>query len=56
MSIVADMSLAPSGERKIGWVEKNMPLLGSIKAEFEKTKPFKGLKVALSGHMEAKTA
>ncbi|MBQ4370502.1 MAG: adenosylhomocysteinase [Oscillospiraceae bacterium] len=56
MSIVADMSLAPSGERKIGWVEKNMPLLGSIKQEFEKEKPFKDLKVALSVHMEAKTA
>ncbi len=56
MSIVADISLAPSGERKIGWVEKNMPLLGGIKREFEREKPFKGLKVALSVHMEAKTA
>jgi len=56
MSIVADMSLAPSGERKIGWVEKNMPLLGGIKREFEREKPFKDLKVALSVHMEAKTA
>jgi adenosylhomocysteinase len=33
-----------------------MPILRSIKAEFEKTKPFAGLKVALSVHLEAKTA
>ena len=56
MSEVRDLSLAPSGEKKIEWVERNMPLLNGIKADFEKTKPFKGLRVALSVHMEAKTA
>jgi len=56
MSIVADINLAPSGERKIGWVEKNMPLLREIKKIFEQEKPFAGLKIALSVHMEAKTA
>lgn len=33
-----------------------MPLLASIRAEFEKSKPFRGVKIALSIHMEAKTA
>ena len=56
MSTVRDLSLAPSGERKIAWVRANMPLLRSIAAEFEKTKPFAGLRIALSVHMEAKTA
>ena len=56
MSEIRDITLAPSGERKIQWVERNMPLLRQIKADFEKTKPFAGLKVALSVHMEAKTA
>ena len=56
MSQIRDINLAPSGERKIQWVERNMPLLRQIKADFEKTKPFAGLKVALSVHMEAKTA
>lgn len=56
MSEIRDITLAPSGERKIQWVERNMPLLRGIKAEFEKAKPFAGLKVALSVHMEAKTA
>ena len=56
MSVVKDLSLAPSGEMKIKWVEKNMPVLRQISSDFEKTKPFQGLKIALSVHMEAKTA
>jgi len=55
-SQVRDMSLAPSGESKIAWAWRNMPLLRAIKEDFEKTKPFKGLKITLSIHMEAKTA
>ncbi len=41
---------------KISWVKSNMPLLSQIEKEFERDKPFKGLKVALSIHLEAKTA
>ena len=55
-SVVKDISLAPSGERKIAWAWRNMPLLRSIKEGFEKTRPFEGMKVTLSVHMEAKTA
>ena len=53
---VRDISLAPSGERKIQWASAHMPVLGSIAAEFAKTRPLAGLRVALSVHMEAKTA
>jgi len=55
-SVVKDISLAPSGELKIAWAWRNMPLLRAIKEDFEKTQPFKGLKITLSVHMEAKTA
>ena len=55
-SEIRDESLWEDGKRKIDWVERNMPLLRSYKAEFEQTKPFAGLKVALSVHLEAKTA
>ena len=41
---------------KIRWVERNMPVLSSIGREFAKTRPFEGLKIALSVHLEAKTA
>ena len=56
MSEIRDITLAPSGERKISWVERNMPLLRGIREDFEREKPFTGLTVALSVHMEAKTA
>ena len=56
MSEIRDEKLAPSGRRKIDWVKDHMPVLGSIREDFKKTKPFKGMKVALSIHMEAKTA
>ena len=56
MSDVRDISLAPQGEKKINWVSRNMPVLSLIAKEFEETKPFAGLKIALSIHFEAKTA
>lgn len=56
MSIIKDINLAPSGEMKINWVERNMPVLRGIGRRFSEEKPFKELKVALSVHLEAKTA
>lgn len=56
MSEIRDLSLAPSGDMKIAWVSKNMPVLTGIKAEFEKEKPFAGVNISLSIHLEAKTA
>ena len=56
MSRIADIALAPSGEIKINWVERNMPVLRALGEDFMKTKPFAGLRVALSVHLEAKTA
>ncbi len=41
---------------KIQWVQDFMPALGAIKKEFERTKPFAGKTIAMSIHMEAKTA
>jgi len=55
-SIVKDMSLAPSGHLKIDWVKEHMPVLNRIREKFEQEKPFAGLKVAISLHLEAKTA
>ena len=56
MSIVKDPALAPSGRRKIQWVRDFMPALGGIEARFEQEKPFAGLRIAVSVHLEAKTA
>lgn len=56
MSIVRDMSLQEHGRMKIRWVQDFMPALSAIQKEFEQTKPFAGKKIAMSIHMEAKTA
>ena len=56
MSEIRDISLAPEGEKKIQWAARNMPILRGIAEDFKKTQPLKGLRVALSVHMEAKTA
>lgn len=53
---IRDISLAPSGHQKIQWVKNNMPLLRGLEEEFIKTKPFEGVKISLSVHLEAKTA
>ena len=55
-SHIKDSNLWESGELKLSWVRSHMPLLDGIQKDFETTKPFKGLKVALSVHLEAKTA
>ena len=56
MGIVKDMSLAEAGKVKIDWVRSFMPALSSIEKRFEKEKPFAGLRIAVSVHLEAKTA
>ena len=56
MSMIRDLSLAPSGENKIEWVRRNCPILRSLEEEFRETRPFAGKRIALSIHLEAKTA
>lgn len=56
MSTIKDLNLAESGERKIRWVEAHMPVLRDIGSDFAREKLFAGLKIALSVHLEAKTA
>ena len=56
MSRIKDYSLAPMGRKKIEWVRSFMPALTQIEKQFEREKPFKGLRIAVSVHLEAKTA
>lgn len=55
-SVIKDLKLAPEGHLKIDWVEAHMPVLSRVRQQFEQQQPFKGLKVAISLHLEAKTA
>jgi adenosylhomocysteinase len=56
MSEIRNAALWQDGALKIDWVKHNMPLLSGLEKEFAQEQPFKGLKVALSVHLEAKTA
>ena len=55
-NIVATPSLAPEGQRKIEWVRRNMPILRELEAQFAAERPFAGKRIAVSIHLEAKTA
>ncbi|HEX3032238.1 MAG TPA: adenosylhomocysteinase, partial [Bacillota bacterium] len=55
-SVIRDPGLAPGGHLKIEWVEQHMPVLNTIRRDFEAELPFKGKKVAICMHLEAKTA
>ena len=53
---IKDLRLAESGAHKIDWVKKNCPLLRSLEEDFRREQPFAGVRIALSIHLEAKTA
>lgn len=55
-SIIRDIKLAESGHKKIEWAKRNMPLLRLIEEDFLKNRYFEGVSIALSIHLEAKTA
>jgi adenosylhomocysteinase len=55
-SIVKDPSLAPEGYRKIDWVAQHAPVLNKIAGEQLADGSLRGRKVAMTIHLEAKTA
>ncbi len=56
MSIVKDPALAPSGQVKMRWARDNMPVLARITKRFSATHAFRGHRIGLCLHLEAKTA
>ncbi len=56
MSDIKDIALAPSGQQKIDWVSRYMPVLTGFREEFSAGKPFSGVRLAVCIHLEAKTA
>ncbi|PSR32527.1 MAG: adenosylhomocysteinase [Sulfobacillus benefaciens] len=51
-----DPGLAPSGHAKLNWVIPRMPVLGRIAQRFQQERPLAGERIAISLHLEAKTA
>src|SRR5918996_6320085 len=55
-SLVKDLSLAPEGHRKIDWVAQHAPVLNKIAGEQLADGSLRGHKIAMTIHLEAKTA
>lgn len=55
-SMIRDISLAPAGQAKIDWVKGHMPLLNHMNEKYGESKPFAGLNMVVTIHLEAKTA
>lgn len=53
---VADLSLAPQGERLIQWAAQEMPVLRLIRERFAREKPLAGLRLAACLHVTTETA
>jgi adenosylhomocysteinase len=53
---VRDIGQANEGRRKISWVAKRMPVLHRLRDKYAVDKVFDGATVAVSVHLEAKTA
>jgi len=45
-----------TGQQKMDWARQYMPVLGSIREEFERDKPLAGVVIGMALHVEAKTA
>ena len=54
-SIIKDPSLAPSGERKIQWVDQHSPLLNALREKYLNKESIGGLKIGIIVPLEAKT-
>ncbi|MDQ3387290.1 MAG: adenosylhomocysteinase, partial [Actinomycetota bacterium] len=55
-SVIKDPSLAPDGHRKIDWVSQHSPVLNAIAKEQLADGSLRGKKIAMTIHLEAKTA
>ena len=54
-SMIRDISLAESGQKKIDWVKGHMPLLNYFNEKYAPTQLFKGINMVVTIHLEAKS-
>ncbi len=56
MSTIRNPDLKGAGHAKLDWVRARMPVLAAIRKRYLQDHPFRGQRVAISLHLEAKTA
>ncbi len=52
---IKDIGLSDSGRDRVDWARANMPILRALKERLAKEQPFKGHKIGICLHVEAKT-
>ncbi len=52
---VKDITMAPEGQKKIDWVSRPMKVLNGLSEKFLKDGAFRGKKISICMHLEAKT-
>ncbi|VUT27573.1 MAG: S-adenosyl-L-homocysteine hydrolase [Candidatus Syntrophoarchaeum sp. GoM_oil] len=55
-AIIKDTGLADSGDDRIEWARRHMPVLELIKTRFEEEKPLRGVKITACLHVTVETA
>src|SRR4029077_11374007 len=53
---IKNIELADLGKRRIEWANQSMPVLQSIRKEFIKNQPLKGMRVSACLHVTTETA
>ena len=53
---IKDRRLTEKGKKRILWAAKDMPVLLSLRKEFARTKPFRGIRIGACLHVTTETA
>ncbi|NIM05254.1 MAG: adenosylhomocysteinase [Armatimonadetes bacterium] len=53
---VAELSLADSGQKRIEWADREMPVLRGLRERFEVERPLQGVRIAACLHVTTETA
>ncbi len=53
---VADLKLAEAGQKRIEWADRQMPVLRSIREDFERQRPLEGITLGACLHVTTETA
>lgn len=53
---VADLGLADTGEKRVRWAGRFMPVLAQIRERFERERPFEGVRISACLHVTTETA
>jgi adenosylhomocysteinase len=56
MAAMTRQDLVAQGKERIAWVRAHMPVVGALEERLAAERPFSGLRIAMSIHLEAKTA